>query len=114
MHHINTVSTQNDLQILQGKQKDLEIDLQQQQKHLIEALLAKDKLAKELEALKGGDTALEALKQVSPHVSPHRRPPSMNDTENKCLPKITLRRTDEDDLHAELEALGMRKGCITT
>lgn len=63
MHHINTTSTQNDLQILQGKQKDLEIDLQQQQKHLIEALLAKDKLAKELEALKGGTSALDALKQ---------------------------------------------------
>jgi len=96
MHHINTVSTQNDLQILQGKQKDLEIDLQQQQKHLIEALLAKDKLAKELVALKDGSMAAEALKQVSHPVLPCHRSLS----------------TEDIELHAELEAVGMKKSCI--
>ena len=111
MHHINTASTQNDLQILQGKQKDLEIDLQQQQKHLIEALLAKDKLAKELEALKGGTSALDALNQVSPSVSLRSRSP-IDDGEEKRQQNPMQQKNMDDDLDAELEAIGMRRGCV--
>ena len=67
-----TSSLQNDLELLQGKQKFLEIDLQQHQNHLIQALLAKDRLEKELGATKDGEPAadmsqsgLDALKEVS-------------------------------------------------
>jgi len=108
MHHINTVSTQNDLQILQGKQKDLEIDIQQQQKHLIEALLAKDKFAKELEALKGDTTSLEGLKQVSARVLP-----SLDSSDGLRQRKILFPMTEDADLHAELKAVGMGQDCAT-
>lgn len=69
----NTKSLQSDLAGLQDKQKLLEIDLKQHQNHLVQALLAKDKLEKELLAVQGGQpgsadtssTAQEAFKQVS-------------------------------------------------
>lgn len=51
-NEIAASSLQNDLQILQGRHKNLEIDHEQTRSHLIEALLAKDNLTTELTKLK--------------------------------------------------------------
>ncbi|KAG9243154.1 hypothetical protein BJ878DRAFT_543563 [Calycina marina] len=57
-HQLVTAGIQKELQSLQLKQKDTEMDLQQQQRHLIETLLAKDKIAKEFDVLK--ETRMES------------------------------------------------------
>jgi hypothetical protein len=75
---IITSSLQNDLDILRGRYKNLEVDHEQARTHLIEALLAKDSTSKELaafaegkqtsndpEADKKAKKALQALKEVS-------------------------------------------------
>jgi protein HOOK3 len=75
---IATTSLQNDLKFLRTRHKDLEIDHNQARSHLIDALLTKDNLTKELSSLQDGKTssespaevetikaALQALKEVS-------------------------------------------------
>ncbi|KAH8593651.1 hypothetical protein B0O99DRAFT_626740 [Bisporella sp. PMI_857] len=65
-----TSSLHDDLQLLQSRQKTLDLDFQQTQRHLIEALLAKDKIQQELNAATEGKpldqtTALDHLKEHS-------------------------------------------------
>jgi protein HOOK3 len=65
-----TSSLQNDLLLLQSKHKSLEIDLQQQQNHLVQALLATNKLEKELVMVKEGKVGSQsAIPEVSKEVS---------------------------------------------
>ena len=72
-NQIITSSLQNDLVLLQGKFKNLTTDYDQQKSHLVDALLAKDKLRQELATLREGKDAageennagLQALKEVS-------------------------------------------------
>ena len=91
-NQIITSSLQNDLLLLQSRFKNITTDHEQQKSHLVDALLAKDKLRQELATLKEGkdsagdenNTALQALKEVSyetdypdeafphtQHLSPH-------------------------------------------
>lgn len=89
---IATTSLQNDLKFLQSRHKNLEIDHDQTRSHLIEALLTKDNLTKELSNFQDGPnktssespaevektkTALQALKQVSSmpaYITGHNHP----------------------------------------
>jgi protein HOOK3 len=79
-NQIITSSLQNDLLLLQSKHKNLTTDYEQQKSHLVDALLAKDKLRQELAIMKEGkdsagevdrqaveekSKALQALKEVS-------------------------------------------------
>ena len=79
-NQIITLSLQNDLLLLQSKHKNLTTDYEQQKSHLVDALLAKDKLRQELAIMKEGkdlagevdrqaveekSKALQALKEVS-------------------------------------------------
>jgi hypothetical protein len=75
-NEIATSSLQNDLTFLQTRHKNLEVDHDQTRSHLIEALLAKDNITKELAILQEGKpeskaeaektkTTLQALKEVS-------------------------------------------------
>lgn len=72
-NQIITSSLQNDLVLLQGKFKNLTTDYEQQKSHLVDALLAKDKLRQELATLREGKDAageennagLQTLKEVS-------------------------------------------------
>lgn len=81
-----TSSLQNDLDILRGRYKNLEVDHEQARTHLIEALLAKDSISKEFAAFAegkqtltsndpGGEEkakkALQALKEVSCKIIGH-------------------------------------------
>jgi hypothetical protein len=75
-NQIITSSLQNDLVLLQSKFKNITTDHEQQKSHLVDALLAKDKLRQELATLKEGkdsagdenNTALQALKEVSSEI----------------------------------------------
>jgi hypothetical protein len=96
-NQIITSSLQNDLLLLQSKHKNITTDFEQQKSHLVDALLAKDKLRQELAIMKEGkdsageedrhaaeenSAALQALKEVShanntsnQDLSPPRPPP---------------------------------------
>jgi hypothetical protein len=86
-NQIITSSLQNDLLLLQGKFKNLTTDYEQQKSHLVDALLAKDKLRQELATLTEGkdlageenNTALQALKEVSHEI---------DFSDNKCPPRL--------------------------
>jgi len=54
-HDIATTSLQNDLKFLQERYQNLEIDHNQARSHLIDALLAKDNLSKEVTTLQSGE-----------------------------------------------------------
>lgn len=72
-NQIITSSLQKELLLLRAKAKNLTTDYEQQKSHLVDALLAKDKLRQELAAMNEGkdsageetNVALQSLKEVS-------------------------------------------------
>lgn len=72
-NQITTSSLQDELLLLQAQVKNYRTDYEQQKSHLVDALLAKDKLRQELAAMNDGkdsageenSAALQALKAVS-------------------------------------------------
>lgn len=59
-HELITSSFENDLLMLQNKHKTLSTDFDEQKSQLIDALLSKDKLGKELVAAKDGSGSAES------------------------------------------------------
>lgn len=104
-NEIVTSSLQNDLLLLQSKFKTLMTDHDQQKSHLVDALLAKDALSREVTALKEGGNAT-AAPQKTAEVS--NRPKSSWRAPWKSRP---VAQDDEDpELARELAALAKAAG----